>query len=67
VEIFARQGCTTGTNDTGGKFATNTTNVVDTGGHMPPVSTTQVANNGSELEEKKFYLYVDSKAFKKIV
>jgi hypothetical protein len=34
--------CTTGINDTGGKFATGVVN--DTGGKLPPVSTTPVAN-----------------------
>ena len=33
--------CTTGVNDTGGKFATG---VNDTGGKLPPVSTTPAAN-----------------------
>jgi hypothetical protein len=33
--------CTTGVNDTGGKFATG---VNDTGGNLPPVSTTPAAN-----------------------
>ena len=33
--------CTTGVNDTGGKFAAG---IVDTGGKLPPVSTTPAAN-----------------------
>jgi hypothetical protein len=31
-------------NNTGGKFATNTASVVDTGGKLPPVSLTPAAN-----------------------
>jgi hypothetical protein len=53
--------CTTGVNDTGGKFAAG---VNDAGGKLPLVSKTPVANNGknirlqtpeSELEGKKLY------------
>ncbi len=36
----------TGVNDTGGKFATD---VNDAGGKLPPVSTTEVANNGNNI------------------
>jgi hypothetical protein len=36
----------TGFNDTGGKFATV---VNDAGGKLPPVSTTQAANNGNNI------------------
>jgi hypothetical protein len=43
--------CTTGVNDTGGKFATGiytggkiAAGIIDTGGKLPPVSTTPAAN-----------------------
>jgi hypothetical protein len=50
--------CTTGFNDTGGKFAAGindtggkfTTSVNDTGSKLPPVSTTPVANNGTNYQ-----------------
>jgi hypothetical protein len=38
--------CTTGINDTGGKFASD---INDTGGKLPLVSTTQVANDGINI------------------
>jgi hypothetical protein len=52
--------CTTGINDTGGKFATTTAGVVDTGGKfatgvndtgdkLPLVSRTPLANNGNNI------------------
>jgi hypothetical protein len=54
--------CTTGINNTGGKFVTGFN---DTGGKLPLVSTTLTANNGnniglqipeSELEGKNLYI-----------
>jgi hypothetical protein len=60
AEIFASQGAppvsttsaayfatsSAGIVDTGGKFATG---VKDTGGNLPPLSTTPVANNGNNI------------------
>jgi hypothetical protein len=42
--------CTTGANDTGGKFAAG---VNDAGGKLPPVSTTPAANNGNNIRLQK--------------
>jgi hypothetical protein len=52
--------CSTGITETGGKFATDikdtggkvvtsTPGVVDTGGKLPPVSTTLVVKNGNKI------------------
>jgi hypothetical protein len=44
AEIFAQARCIIGINDTGGKFATGTAGVIETGGKLTPISTTPAVN-----------------------
>jgi hypothetical protein len=48
---------TTCINHTGGKFARDTANVIDSGGKLPTVSTKLVANNGNSIRMLKVNIF----------